>query len=62
MALLEDARVLNAEAMLKTFYGRRRHDVSKMSTEELLQCALIHASLVNASSRIGIEGRAFCAM
>ena len=54
--------MLNAEAMLKTFCGRRRHDVSKMSAEELLQCALIHAIMVNANLRVEIEGRAFCTM
>lgn len=47
---------LNAEAMLKTFYGRRSHDVSKMSDEEVLQCALFHVILANANPRVEIEG------
>lgn len=39
---------LNAEAMLKAFYSRRSHDISKMSDDELLECARIHAILANA--------------
>ena len=46
---------LNAEAMLKTFYSRRSHDVSKMTDEELLQCALIHATLANAKPNAEAE-------
>ena len=62
MALLQDVRVLNAEAMLKTSLGRRSKGISKMSDEELLQCSLIHAIMVNANLRVEIEGRAFCTM